>query len=268
MDKTRRTWFWILLVVLLLHIIGLLLVLGTYYAKRQKPKLSAEQPKIIMVEPTKPKDLPTMLPGQITPKIPPSDEPEDEQENEKDLQEGQPVIKEIKPIDEGLPEKSPTTTPPTPTTKPRRKKKSGPKPVFNFDMLNAYAFAEGNSAFKNQGVNRPPRPEDVAHLLYQEKIRKHFVESFNQFANRTYFYNIDEANLELSFTINQTGHIANTQIKNHSNNLALPKLIKEILAYAAPFPKIPDALKTEQFVMDYFNINIRKGKLDSGYRWH
>lgn len=257
MGKRSRLFFLVLLLIFLLHAITLILLLGSKYAA-QKKHTQQKKERVILIQKTpekplpkkktklKKQDLPTMLPGKQTPptkKTAPNKQTKPEKKTES-IKKGASKVK--------APKKAP--------------KQTEKKPVFNFNTINQYAFAVGNSAFKNFGTNRPPREDDLALLTYQEKVRRHFGDSFNKYANQTYFYNLDTALINLQFTVDRDGRIINTDTQNYSNNPAITNLIEKILQYAEPFPRMPQKVKLTSFTTG-FSIKFESGKLAGYYRW-
>ena len=252
MKKVSRLLYLILVLAFIIHVVLLLFLFSVKYAAIKKNQ--TKQTKLITFEKTAINDLPTMLPGKLATSI--------DQVLPKELVKGV-VNNEIHPSETNNVVLSSTMLN---KKSPKKGTKAIAPPLFNFDQLNHYALAEGNSAFKNQGVNRPPQKEDFALLTYQEKIRKHFGQNWNRYADQTYFYNLELANIHVAFTISKDGRVIEIKTKDFSNNPAIPKLIEKILRYAEPFPKIPELLKIECFTLRHY-IAINKGKFSSGYRW-
>jgi uncharacterized protein (UPF0333 family) len=258
MNKISRLFFLVLLLIFIIHAIGLLLM---FSANSSAQKKTVPKPKkIITIQhipaKTKPKSLPTMLPGRAAP-------PAKQTNAKKTI-----TAKTEKNIKKESPKKTSLKKSAKPATKKavKRKKSTPSKPTFNFAPINQYALALGNSAFKNQGANRAPTQTDLAHLTYQERVRRHFGESFKAYANQTYFYNLTASSINLNFVLGKDGHIIKINTQNLSTNPAITKLIDKILHYADPFPPIPKKLKLNTFALN-FEIKINEGKLSNKYMW-
>jgi len=254
MRKTSRLFFWIIILALIIHGLILLFLFGAKYMASKKDLVKPPKPPVTIehIKPPIPYDLPNMMPGQALKSA--TEEATDPIESPEEIK----ISSDLKP------QETYQVTEPPKDPKPRRKAR--PKPTFNFAAINEYATANGNSAFKNRGVNREPTKDDMAILMYQERVRKHFTNSVNQYANGTYFYNIHQAELYLILIIGRNGKVLDIKIQNFSNNPAIAKLLEKIIAYAGLFPIIPATIKLESFTLTT-NIKINQGKLTSGYGW-
>ena len=262
MKKVTRLFLLIIILALIIHCLILLFLFGNQFMASKKDVLKMEKPqtpKPVTIEHIKPLDLPNMLPGQPTLPTPPT-----------------PVEAILdKPDTPDLPDESKNLTPKNNLISPDaqdikptspKKRTSQPKPTFNFDQLNHYATAEGNSIFKNRGENRAPTKEDLAILMYQERARKHFTISMNRYADQANFYNVHRAAIDLILVIGQDGRVLDIRTRNHSNNPAMPSLMEKIVKYAGLFPAIPAATKIPSFTF-MTTVTISQGKLKSGYGW-
>lgn len=184
MKKNRRLFFLVILFALLIHALLFLLILGSRFISKTKtlPKPERE----IIIERTPPpaaqpmppaeqaQDLPTMLPGKL--EQPANDLKQDSEAPTEPQKESKPTrspqtqeiaepiptpIKEpekildldaLAPKEAELKEKV-TKLDTSTAPKPVAARKRARKPTFNFNQLNEYATALGNSAFKNQGVD-------------------------------------------------------------------------------------------------------------------
>lgn len=296
MKKNRQLFFLVIIFALIIHALLFILILGSRFIS--KPKKIEQSNREITIERTPPaqqpsqpeipvQDLPNMLPGKLEhpandlkqeseapvepekkslpedskldeqPKTPepPKQVTAQEQENISDLD-------AFKPVPENTIEKTAKLT-----TLPEKRiaaRNRANKPVFNFNQLNEYAQALGNSAFKNHGVDRQPTEHDQAVLLYQEKVRKHFHENWNNYANTTYYYNLSHSQIFLAIIIDKNGYIIKNSSSHNSNNPALINLLTKILKYSEPFPVIPAHLKINNFDFK-LTIHLAQGKFSSGY---
>lgn len=257
MKKLTRLFFLIIILALIIHGLILLFLFGNKFMAIKKSVFKPEQTKTlkpVTIEPIPTQlNLPNMMPGQPTsPTSPPNP-----------AEPTEPILE--KPNTSDLPDKPKDSTN-QPTQKKSSKRSYQPKPTFNFDHLNHYAIAEGNSIFKNQGENRPPTKEDLTILMYQERVRKHFSVSMNRYADQAYFYNINRAAIDLVIIIGKDGRVLDLRTRNHSNNPALHNLMEKIIKYAGLFPAIPEKAKLQSFTL-MTTVTIAQGKLSSGYGW-
>ncbi len=294
MKKNRRLFFLVIIFALIIHALLFLLILGSKFIS--KPKKIDKPTREITIERTPPaqqpappetlvQDLPNMLPGKLEQPANDlqqnSEAPTEQQKDskpEESPEKSEPEIKTAAPEEkivdlEDLAAKQDKTTPkvtkPDTPDKPKTAQKTtarkrASKPVFNFNQLNEYAQALGNSAFKNHGVDRPATEHDQAVLLYQEKVRKHFHENWNNYANTTYYYNLSHSQIFLAIVIDKNGYIIKNSSSHNSNNPALINLLTKILKYAEPFPVIPAHLKITNFDFK-LTIHLSQGKFSSGY---
>lgn len=266
MKKVTRLFFLVIILALIVHGLMLLFLFGSKLMSIKKSPLKIEKPQLpkpVTIEPIKPLDLPNMLPGQQDLPNPPIPvEPNlDKPDNPEQVDQSQDLITKNDALGSNASKANPGT-------KPSRAKKRPylPKPTFNFNQINDYAIAEGNSLFKNKGENRPPTKEDLAILMYQERARKHFGISLNRYADQANFYNVNRAIIDLIIVINSKGQVIDIRMRNHSNNPAIVHLIEKIVKYAGLFPVIPDSIKMTSFTLST-TITISQGKLTSGYGW-
>jgi len=283
MEKNRRLIFLVIIFALIIHALLFLLILGNKYLSKQKKitpatkeiTIERTQPPTQIAPPEpEPQDLPNMLPGKL--EQPANDlkqesaAPEEEQEQIKPTQETktpepekkEPDLSELAKEQTNITQK--TTNLETQAEKNPAARQRASKPVFNFNQLNSYAEALGSSAFKNHGVDRPVTEHDQAVLLYQEKVRKHFHENWNNYANTTYYYSLNPAQIFLSITISQNGYVIKNSSSHNSSNPALLNLLAKILQYSEPFPVIPAHLKLTNFEFK-LTIHLAQGKFSSGY---
>ena len=152
----------------------------------------------------------------------------------------------------------------------QRRKNKPTKPTFKFTPLNTYASAtaEGNGIYSHQGTsNRLPTPTDFIFLDYQERVRKHFHQSFNAYANIKRIYIPAKTVAELAFILNITGEVIDIKTTNSTNNPTITKFMTKVLEYAGKFPPIPKALDLNTYQMS-INITLTEGQISSGYNWH
>ncbi len=265
MKKMYRLFWFVIILALIIH--GLIL-LCLFFAKYNINKQSkAKAPKEIMIERSKPEpvnvqDLPTMLPGKPDLQPATEDQAPDQIQKPEEKTEQNPEL-ENKPYEKASEKINPTnSTTPNHTNKTKRTRAA--KPTFNLDLLNSYAVAQGSSAFKNFGSDRPPQEDDYAILLHQERVKKHFHANWNNYANSNYYYNLNESRVLLFVIINEQGRVIQNHSQNLSNNPGLLNLINKILKYAEPFPVIPAHLKIKTCELKLI-ITISQGKFSSGY---
>lgn len=264
MKKLKHLFFLIILLAFLIHVMILLFLFSKSFIATKKTQAKVKTVKPVTFEPVPTQlDLPNMMPDQsalTTPSEPTEsilekstipDLPDKYADKDSYLL----TKTETKELIHELPQK-----------KPSSRRFSQPKPTFNFENLNHYAVAEGNSIFKNHGQNRPVTKEDLAILMYQERVRKHFSVSMNRYADQTYFYNINRAAIDLIVVIGKDGRVLDLKTRNHSNNPALHNLMEKIIKYAGLFPTIPDKTNLQSFTL-MTTVTISQGKLSSGYGW-
>jgi len=285
METNRKSFLLIIIFALLINILLFLLIFDPRCVDKDT-KLISNKEIIIELTQTNTPELPSMLPSQfehpanaITQKSEAPTEPEKDSHPEpppappEELEKNQSQTAQnslnLDTLEQASlkPEQAQKIIPPDtpPTLKPIARKR-GAKPVFNFNQFNQYAEALGSSAFKNYGADRPATEHDQAILLYQERIRQHFHEHWNNYANTTYYHNLNQSQIFLSIAIDKNGYVLKNNSSHNSSNPALLNLLAKVLKYSEPFPAIPTHLKIATFDFK-LTIHFAQGKFSSGYRY-
>lgn len=149
-------------------------------------------------------------------------------------------------------------------------RKSSRKPVIRALAPGAYlkyANAQGQHVMSQAGRKGTPSIADLRRLSYQALVMRTFSEAFNAYK---VLFNITIPQTTLvytRFTIDPTGQVLQVQTDSETAAPELLEFVRKTIAYANPFPPVPQHMAGENYIFGPFVITLNPGKLAGQYVW-